>query len=264
MSYGKEKQKDICESTLPATRKAARQARKKKSRASRKERRAVRQKTIQYDGRFSDLVDDLYLDEERFDFFYTEDLEKQWIMWERRGYDNLGALWRWAPRQVKDIRIEDRLSKIKAMLPDTLGGRHAASHLEYHDDFYVEEWHTLWYYSQAKIDERKAEEDYRKAIEYAVLVKRLREVVENGLQSNFNKQIRGIIKKKIPDEFGPHRDRRGRYKIEYVDRPLLGINDVEQFIFDCVGPEYLKVRRLDPSWATAEQRINDALDRLKV
>ncbi len=122
MTYGDEKIKDLAEGILPATRNAARAARRARRRIHKTARARTRMELIAGDdgGVASTLA--------------RHEIVQQ--MWRRRQADNLSALFRWAEKTTRHISDpEDRYLAIQAVLPNNLIGRHALSHIAYLDRF---------------------------------------------------------------------------------------------------------------------------------
>ena len=122
MTYGDDKIKDIAESILPATRNAARAARRARRHIHRTARAQTRMELIAGgDGR---------------DASTSARRASVRQMWRRRQSDNLSALFRWADRTTRHIADpEDRYLAVKAAMPDNLIGRHALSHIAHLDGF---------------------------------------------------------------------------------------------------------------------------------
>ena len=62
-----------------------------------------------------------------------------------RQSDNLGAVFRWAPKLVADVRLLDRYGKLRKRLPDTVAGRHARQHLEFSEEICPSFPHEFFY-----------------------------------------------------------------------------------------------------------------------
>lgn len=122
VTYGNDKIKDIAEGILPATRNAARAARKARRQIHKKGRARSREEVLAGgDGRLAATLE-------------RHEIVDQ--MWRRRGADNLSALFRWAERTTRHISDpEDRYLAIQAVLPTNLIGRHALSHVARLDGF---------------------------------------------------------------------------------------------------------------------------------
>ncbi len=244
--YGEKKKKDIIESVLPATRKGARNSRATFRRINRQERRRMNNALSNLYARGAvaeDIVDDY--DADPFDYQFTLDTDKQYAMWSRRDYDNLNALYRWAPSQVEGVRLEDRASKIRAILPDTTIGRHAAGHVKDLDGFRVDHEHERYYW-------RTTPEEREEAawILYAEWHNRLAILCENGNLSRFNDERISFrqVKREISGEEYQQRQRDGLDKwysdtwtyydrgresyvlVSYEFLPLLGRKEIPDFI----------------------------------
>jgi hypothetical protein len=89
VTYGNDKIKDIAEGILPATRNAARAARKARRQIHKKGRARSREEVLAGgDGRLAATLE-------------RHEIVDQ--MWRRRGADNLSALFRWAERTTRHI-----------------------------------------------------------------------------------------------------------------------------------------------------------------
>jgi hypothetical protein len=254
-TYGEKKKKDIIESVLPCTRNAAQSFAKDIRRVKQNERRKVSHAiTNMYSrGATADAVIESY-DDQAFDWNY-KDPNKTWMVRERRDHDNLGALLRWAPTQIEDVRVQDRASKIKAMLPNNTIGRHAAGHVADLSEFEVDHpsLNPWKHYFSA---EALAEDRW---IEYAEWHNRLVILCENGKLSDFNdmrlahKQVRTHISH---DEYHQRR-RDGRLDswnegywtyysrpdesyvvLSYQFLPLLGRKEIPDFIAEAFHRRY--------------------------
>jgi hypothetical protein len=118
------KRRDMARSVLPSTHR--RQSAAALERIRRHHRRAVRQQFGRIHG---PLVRDLVAEFDLGDgeVFPTHLIREQ--VFERRSYDKVAPLIRWAVASTSHFRPEDRLSHVAAMLPANLIGRHAVSHL---------------------------------------------------------------------------------------------------------------------------------------
>lgn len=263
--YGEAKKRNMCRSVLPSTaRKGAREDLrniKQRNRSSiRRELRQIAQPQV------ADEVVANY-DEASCDLSYYPNADINWAVRERRDADKIMPLMRWAPHLVRDVRLEDRLSKLRSILPDNLIGRHAISHLEYHDDFYLPD-SSRWYdwRSYPKLtDEERA---WVRAVEYAEVERKLMLVIERGLLARFNKLmvwnetiVLGWFRydndgTKVPLEkyqWGARQE----VRLVSKHRPLRGIHDIPNFIRD-VGAKQTK----HWDWRSREAVIDRAFAKL--
>ncbi len=120
-----DKRRDMARSVLASTQRRA--ARCALVAVRRRHRRAVGQQLRSLRGRLDFFaLDDFDLgDEDR----YPDHLVQQEVT-ARRGFDKLGPLFRWSVRSTRTVRVEDRLSHLRASLPANLVGWHAMTHLE--------------------------------------------------------------------------------------------------------------------------------------
>ena len=200
MTYGKSKERDMVRSILPSTaRKGARDDKRNVNKAHRSSvRQALRQhRDVLAEERFFDH-DEFDLDsyDERFDFDAPYDKicnadheyksRIKYIMWDRRQADKVAPIIRWAEKKVADVRPEDRLSGLRARMPDNLAVRHAISHIEFSDAFpdenpFLYGWRSRYHMT----DEERA---WKAAAEYAQAVEDLRRICEGPL-GHFNKFV---------------------------------------------------------------------------
>lgn len=248
--YGEQKKRQIARSVLPSRRAngARNDLRNIKQRARSNMRQELR--VVGRDAYSEDVIDSY--DESNFDWEFYPYTEIRYAVYDRQNGDNLSALMRWAPKQVENIRLEDRLSKMYQIMPDNLIGRHAVGHLEYHDDFYVEGRGRYWRFGGYKYT---AEETmWLRACEYAALYDRLYSLFEKkGALKRFNakgayiKSYEAITKEEWDalDEWERSVYRTGYtrqwnrfarrweyFQVNSVKRPLMGIHDIEDFIRD--------------------------------
>lgn len=127
MQNSVEKLRTIGRSVLPATRNGARTARHMAAATKRKNRRGVKQELH--------LIgdEDDYIEEGPFLDVYPDE-EIRSIVSRRRDFDNLGAAMRWAKSKIDNefahMSDEECYYALKALLPDTLQGRHVLGHIK--------------------------------------------------------------------------------------------------------------------------------------
>lgn len=257
MTYGASKERDMVRSVLPSTRRKG--ARHDLRNTKQGHRASLRQELRQIGkGLYSEDVIDNY-DEAAADLNFYPNAEIREIMRDRRNGDKLSAFLAWAPHQVKDVRLEDRLSKMRKMMPDDVTGRHAVSHLEWEDAFAVPHDSFRWfYYNRFRLtDEEKV---WVGAVEYAAGVEMLMTVIERGLLRRFNEWPVMKTRHRVSFEewdanrykWRPSDEQSGRlaygWRSNYsgdhsyvrirgqywrnttVRRPLRGIHDIEAFV----------------------------------
>lgn len=264
MTYGINKRRDIIESVLPCTRNHAKTHRKEVQRVHQEERVRTRSALNKFRGKTADIAEELY-DEDQFDYSYNEDAEIRRLMWERRDYDNLGALLKWAPTQIKDIRLQDRVSYMYSIMPNNTIGRHAVGHIADLEEFEVPH-DSLYRFRRYYKEYTPEEQAWLDAAEYAEVEKTLLKVLESPYIAKFNAEI--WIDKKVEItrseydrayyEWRQQRPRRyysslrvgadllggkGKnrryfyYKKVSAKRPLKGVHDIPAFVAE-VGGQY--------------------------
>jgi hypothetical protein len=202
-------------SILPST--ARKGARHDLAAIKRKSRRTVRQD-------LHAVVVDPEVWEERsgFNDYPYEDIA--YAVSDRRGADNVAALQRWAPSQVKGVRPEDALSKMRGLLPDSTVGRHALTHIDHLEAFYVPEDHM-----PARVyDGKSGYGIYRAHLERTGVTygERLRAILE---QPGKHKALNRLLKPdlyKIRREWGATRYKYVNVSYPETGRPLYGYHDV--------------------------------------
>ncbi len=132
--YGRAKIKSMVKGILPSTyRKNAKFA---KDHLHRENRRSNKLDLADYKGPAAYVID-MYEDDDRDLTFWEEPHRTHnWdydIIQSRRNGDKVAPLIRWAYWNTKHIRPEDRLSKMRSILPSTPMGVHALSHLDFLD-----------------------------------------------------------------------------------------------------------------------------------
>lgn len=201
-SYGLAKRRDMARSVLPSSRRVG--ARWDKAHLNRVHRRTVRRATNQIESHYDlgtvceqcgDYHDwhidcDTDLTERGYNTIRTADrrwrIDMGYAVDERRT-DKLAALYRWAPTQVNHIRLQDRLTKMKTIMPDTVPGRHAIGHLEGDEAFRVEH-PSYWRYYQPRDPNYNYDEDkFIRACRAAQIIDYITWVWENGLIGVFNR-----------------------------------------------------------------------------
>lgn len=130
-----EKQRDMARSVLPSTaRKGARAARRRSHKTARQAIRTTlhRLQRAHHPDDIDDPIDRYSIDMGRTTSGYND----EWLVGARRSADKVAPLVRWAGAIIErtpSLRDGDywaRRSYFEALLPDTLQGRHALSHLE--------------------------------------------------------------------------------------------------------------------------------------
>ena len=152
-----EKQRDMARSVLPSTaRMGARFARRHSHKTARQSIRGTLDKVLaaEHPDDIEAPLDRYRIDQGRTASGYFD----EWLLGARRSADKVGPLVRWADAIIErtpDLRDGDywvRRNHFKAILPDTLQGRHALSHLE---DLFGHRGDSHWDF--ADLDTRRAE-----------------------------------------------------------------------------------------------------------
>lgn len=159
--YGDQKTREIARGTLASSHRKG--AKRKLATVKREERRATSQA-------LRDLTPPRYSFEvvnrwevSAYDWVGYPDARINRAKRDRQDYEKLAPVLRWAPHQVKDVRLLDRSAKIRKILPDTLQGRHAAGHVDDLPEFYVPTFMYPWA-TPVRAAERQ---DRRKALQRA-------------------------------------------------------------------------------------------------
>lgn len=165
-TYGDKKTRSIARSVLPST---ARKSARDNKRAYHARHRAAQREANNSLLRHLTAVDEdglLYTDIDLYDDFDEPEVfdgydaattvpVPYWggmaeIVDNRRGHDKLGPLISWArateARKMQGWGVEDKIAYFKALLPDTLQGRHALGHIESALGLYIDESYYYWYF----------------------------------------------------------------------------------------------------------------------
>lgn len=222
-TYGAAKVRTMGRSILPSTR--AKGARDDKRNVKKRERQRVR--TALHD--VTDI--ESALDSDR-DWDHTEDVRIREVMWDRRNGDKLGHFLHWAERITTHLDDEqDKYWYVAGLMPDTLPGRHALTHLpwdKYHDRFsYRYRWLN-----------RSQDYTHRRAQHYCAMHAALYKVIEAGCLTPFNRTIKRVWQ--TPYSTAPHyrtfwRQHESKsefYRCEQCNKPrlLLGVHDIDGFL----------------------------------
>lgn len=210
------KDRDMARSILPS--KNRRPARAAKARITRASRHRVR-------GRLQSVASRGDIDEwdERFDLREDTTIDVRMAVRHRRGGDKLNHFERWAVATTRDIRPDDRLSNLRARLPENLIGWHAMSHLERRPELNpaLQTSYWRWNWEQRRRAQREAVLQERRQLEDAV-----RAFVERGGHKALNSAMKAVVQRAD-----------GTY-----DRPPHLLRDV-RYVDAFVGGLYLPSRR---------------------
>ena len=124
-TYGAAKQRDMARSILPSTKKGGQEDRRRVHKRARTAERAL------MGCAWEDDEADLDFDTVE----HTRSHDTRNMVEERRYKDKVGPFSRWAVRVTENLPQEDRLSYLRSLVPDTLIGEHAVSHVEWQDHF---------------------------------------------------------------------------------------------------------------------------------
>ena len=216
-TYGADKERDMLRSVLPSTRRKG--ARDDFAYTKRNARREARQ-------RCHELAVDPEIWDDQYDSHDYPDARIHEIKWERRGYDNVAALQRWAPHKVADVRREDRLSKLKALLPDNTIGRHAVTHVDHLPEFYIPQDHLPRRYYDQRGFWSYVDPDswWGRAVRYAEIEARLIAAIRDH-----HRQLNRLLKKPVP-VWKRIRGTDGTYygvrQPDEPGRPVYGVHDI--------------------------------------
>ncbi len=124
MIYGEKKIKSIYESILPST--SRKKVRQDKARIARHARRTTTQELHMiwdYESA-EDCEEDITECSKKYSNMRSE------MVWTRRAADNTAALYRWAERVTQHLDDpEERYNYVRSLMPNSLPGRHALTHL---------------------------------------------------------------------------------------------------------------------------------------
>lgn len=131
-TYGAAKKRDMARSILPSTKRNGQEDRRRVHKSARTHERALMgfAEDEWRDGEADDLTPPDFAGVERKRAHDTKDMVDM-----RRYKDKVGPFSRWAERVTKNIPQENRLSYLRSLVPDTLIGEHAVSHVEWKDHF---------------------------------------------------------------------------------------------------------------------------------
>lgn len=127
-TYGNSKKRDMARSILPSTKKDGQKDRRRVHKKARTAERALMGCAWE-DG-------DADLDFDTVEHTRSHDTRN--MVDERRYKDKVGPFSRWAERVTMNLPKQNRLSHLRSLVPDSLIGEHAVSHVEWKDHFNVE------------------------------------------------------------------------------------------------------------------------------
>ncbi|MGH9281122.1 MAG: hypothetical protein ACRD12_23935 [Acidimicrobiales bacterium] len=153
------------------------------------------------------------------------------IVRRRRGADKLNHFERWAVAVTRHVRVEDRLSYMRGLLPEGLIGEHALGHLERLPEFDVESGRWRWTPPRPTDHDRSAHRVF------------LLDALANGEHRGLNVALKRAPHSGVVRSLAPH-----------TARCLLGRHDVEAFLDDlyaCAVP----YRETHPEWLATVRRL---------
>lgn len=216
-----EKIKDMVESVLPSTaRKAARYRRRLAHKQARARQRGMLAavKGAGYDDAVAD---------------FREGRRKSalhWMVLDRRGADNVGALTRWAADVVeadpnlREAPLHVQVAHFAGILPADLIGQHALQHIEWALKYRAER--PCW-------SQRRAAALARAAVRQQDLVAALRDLMAAGRHGDFNAALRREFAEQIAAD--PSHDPKS-----FPVRFLLGWHDIDAFADEMAGVDWVR------------------------
>ncbi|MBV8980546.1 MAG: hypothetical protein JO086_06575 [Acidimicrobiia bacterium] len=165
------------------------------------------------------------------------------VVRQRRAADKVAPFLRWATALTAELPREERLSRLRAALPQGLIGTHALSHLEREEHFATPQWD--WW--SATRDDRVPKHSR------AELAAMLTEVLESpGEHAAFNRAM------KASEAFANEGETAGEGPLHRV---LLGRHDVEPFLSDVYAAGYAIPGRWQ--WRHAGDAPRDRADAIR-
>lgn len=243
-TYGAAKKRDMARSILPSTKKNGQDDRRRVHKRARTQERAL----------MGCAWDDEDADPDFDTVEHTRTYEVRDMVEMRRYKDKAGPFMRWAERVTKDIPQENRLSYLRTLVPDSLIGEHAVSHVEWKDHFRDPSDPANNYRHYPSIKEReKAERDR--------LVRQVRAcLLEQGEHARLNRALKQA-----------HRTHHRHYTSGLLweavgpksPRTLQGVHDVEAFVDALYAASHavrttMRDERLNPNFHTRIEHGPDA------
>lgn len=211
-----EKKKDMARSVLPSTsRKTAREDRRQIHKRAR--------------ARERDLLTKYRKDPEAAEPDFRENRRiaaTSNMVWDRRAYDKIGPLTRWAVRTVetdpalRNAPLHEQVAHFEAMLPGDLIGKHAVAHIRWALEAEFGRVEPLWM-TRMREDRGPGREERRRQV-----LADARAIVDAGRHGRLNAALRRVYHS--PAIVVPEGDARRLPPVRF----LLGIHDVEAFAED--------------------------------
>lgn len=252
-TYGRKKVKDMVRSVLPSTRGSATQVEKKiaKKAARSKDTQAMK-KMVEHIDAYDDYVDE----------YKKMNIKVRGIVHDRRLYDKIAPLIRWAPK-VTSGKHDERLAQLRSMMPDNTIGRHAITHVQHLDEFdNPNNPYNFIKYS----DKRRARVSFDRAAALGEILK-----AKPWLHSELNKALKTAHKQNWVD--GPMKQIGNVFVKTHIKvgaktpRCLKGLHDVEAFVKDVVAASMYKfsgnkqdVSNFHPEWL---ETLNEFITKYK-
>jgi hypothetical protein len=217
--HGDEKAYDMARSLLPSTGRKA--AREHKALITRSTRHAVRGRMnrLELDPDAADGCHDLDADSTR---------EMRYVVWQRRSRDKVNPFQRWARAVTTELPRDDRLTRVRGLLPQGLIGEHALDHLKRNKHFESTAEKEV---EDARWRAYRLQRRAWKNLDRGLLAELLRELVRvPGGQRAFNDHL----KQACATCWSLRRGRDGRRHVVWhgkgPTRLLLGVHDVLPFL----------------------------------
>lgn len=264
-TYGPHKVRTMARSILPSSRRDT--ARKDKADIKRRARRTVRQKLH---NEIFDL-DSAY--ETEADFLTYPNHEIVETVWDRRNYDKTAHFVRWARVTASELdNPQDKYRMIEQIMPDTLPGRHALTHLPWdkHPQYEGTFFRAFDFEAyQARNKQRELEAQQRRIANYLNACDLLYRVcaAPNGLK-NFNTAIKNSFvrghERKIGVDYSSFDTSQKYVKrhpvfkelvcLECCETPrvLRGVHDIDAFICDASWKMHRETINVAMQWLSSQ------------
>jgi hypothetical protein len=221
------KRHDMARSILPSSRRSG--ARNDKRNESQRYRRTVNNIINTFDMANVDDYDAFHADMVENETWHKRNVKE--LVSSRRDGDKINPVQVWAVAVTKDMRIEDRTSYMRGILPDNLIGRHALSHIENLDEFEVPDSSRRYFRYFMTADERAEQKAYfeaKKFTDYCTLYDTLYSIcTTKNMCKLFNAHMKRNYIKKVWTRKTGYQD------VEMTGRPLRGTHDINSFLVDC-------------------------------
>mgnify|MGYP007050450114 CR=1 FL=1 len=214
-----EKKKDMQRSVLPST----------SRKTAREERRQIHKRAR---ARERDLLTEYRKDPEAAEPDFRENRRvaaTSNMVWDRRAYDKIGPLTRWAVRTVEETPalraapLHEQVAHFEAILPGDLIGKHAVAHIRWALEAEFGRVEPLWM-TRMREGRGPGREERRQQV-----LADARAILEAGRHGRLNAALRRVY---YPSAIvAPDGDARRLPPVRF----LLGVHDVEEFAQDVAG-----------------------------